>query len=139
MNWSLSSSFTSHIIVMVHVITIYYSPYILHYLTYYETFEYVWVMLKKIIQVLLSSLLWWCVYSTNTSKLVNRQAQSGSEPVIGPRANETVAFYTVRTKNREGQVQPKGKQKACKGRVSWRHTFNIVIKVGPEVLGGITI
>ena len=39
------------------------------------------VLLKKIIQVLLSSLLWWCVFSNKTSKLLNWQAQSGSEPV----------------------------------------------------------
>ena len=104
----------------------------------------VWIPLQRwircrwqifVFEVLLSSLLQWCVYSKNTSKLVNRQAQSGSEPVSGPRAKETVAFYTVRTKNREGQVQPKGKQKTCKGRVSWGHTCNKVIKVGPEVLG----
>ena len=42
---------------------------------------------------------------------MNRQAQSGSELVSRPRANEPVAFYTVRTKSKEGQVQTKGKQK----------------------------
>ena len=71
---------------------------------------------EEFIQVLLSSLLWWCVYLKNTCNLVNRQAQRGSETVREPRANETAAFYTVRTKNKEWQVWTKGKQKTSKGR-----------------------
>ena len=57
---------------------------------------------EEIIQVLLRNLLWSCVYSKNTGKLVNRQTQSRSELASEPRANETAAFYTVRTTETNG-------------------------------------
>ena len=83
----------------------------------------------------------------SSRKLVNQQAQSRSEPVTGPRANETTAFYTVRPKETKWQVQTITKQKTGRGGgtvesvnqlITADHisliTFNIVIKPGLEVL-----
>ena len=74
---------------------------------------------------------------------MNQQAQSGSEPVSGPRAHETTAFYTVRTKETKWQFQTTGKQKTGGGGhfgecESAHHisliTFNIVIKWVLDIL-----
>ena len=78
---------------------------------------------------------------------MNRQAQSGSEPVGEPRATETVSFYTVRTKKTNGRLNNRHTKDIereggllfgeCEqqgvGEV-WGHTFNIAIKPGLDVI-----
>ena len=54
--------------------------------------------LKEIQQVLKKSFKSCWVVCCSDGNLMNWQAQSRTEPVSEPRANETAAFYTVRTK-----------------------------------------
>ena len=54
--------------------------------------QILWIFwcVEKIVQILLSSLLWWCIHLKNTGNLGNRQAQNRSELVSGPRARPHV-------------------------------------------------